>query len=481
MHKMTTEKYDLIVIGTGSGGLSVGLSMHELGFKVLFVEKSTSFIGGECLNTGCVPSKALIHVAKILHQSSKAGNYGMQVSGKPDFERVKAYIKERQDQIRAHENADYFRQKGISIVEGIARFASKRSIEVNGKEYFAKNIIMATGSKPKKLKIEGVEKVAYYDNENIFDLDVLPERLLVVGAGPVGIELAQAFQRLGAEVTVINRHKTILTREDREITEVLFQKLKEDGIKFYNEAEVKFFADKNTAVIKNAENKEEKISFDIVLVAIGREILLDELNLEKADIKTDQGKLIVDNYLRTTNKNVQVAGDVAGEMKFSHAAELHASVIVYNLLSPFKKKLNYDTFSWVTFTDPEVATFGLDEKTLTDRGIAYEKFIYDFKEDDRAIIDEYSYGKMVLFLKKGMIKKRNMKILGGSMVAPNAGGTIQELILAASTDIGILDIFNKTYSYPVSERVNKMAVIQKYTKELTPFVKRVLRRIYRLW
>ncbi|MBD0259757.1 MAG: NAD(P)/FAD-dependent oxidoreductase, partial [Cytophagales bacterium] len=351
------QKYDIIVIGTGSGGLSIGLTMHTLGFKVLFIEKDEGNVGGECLNSGCVPSKALIHVARLVHGARKAGAFGL-TSGLVDFEKVKAYIRERQDIIRGHENAYYYRQMGIDVVVGTASFADAETVTANGERYSAPKIVIATGSVPVRLDVPGAEDVPYFDNQNFFSLPRLPRQLLVVGGGPIGLEMGQALHRLGSAVTVVYRNDRLLNKDAPEASQILLDRMRAEGITFYPQSKVLFFPTTDVAVVEGPDKKRREVSFDAVLVAIGRRVHLEGLHPERAGIETKDGKIVVDDYLRTTNKRVYVIGDASGTLYFSHAAVLQASVMANNFFSPLKRKINYDHFSWVTFTDPEVATFG---------------------------------------------------------------------------------------------------------------------------
>jgi pyruvate/2-oxoglutarate dehydrogenase complex dihydrolipoamide dehydrogenase (E3) component len=474
------DLYDIIVIGAGSGGLSVGLSMHQLGFDVLLVDKNDKAIGGECLNTGCVPSKALIHVSRQVHAAKKAANYGFQIQGEIDMIKVKNYVDEKREIIRKHENASYFEDLGIDVALGTARFISKDSIEVGNNIFTGRKIVIATGSRPRKLDVPGVEMVKYYDNESIFDLEYLPEKLLIVGGGPIGMELGQAFHRLGSKVTIIHNDELIMTKEDPEITKILMRKLEEEGMKFYLNAKIKKFNNANEAVIECDDKKDIILDCNAVLVGIGRELNFKELELENAEVEVEDGKIITDSYLRTTNKRIYLSGDVAGNLKFSHGAELHATLLVNNFLSPIRKKLSFETFPWVTFTDPEVATFGLSEKEIKEKGIKYEKRVMDFEEDDRAVVGDYQYGKLILFLEKSFFFPGNSKIIGGSMIAPHAGEITQELVLANAAGIKSSEIFNKIYAYPTSARVNKTIMINRYNEFLTPFIKKMLKFLYRL-
>lgn len=475
-NNMKENTFDIIVIGAGSGGLNIAGFMNRVGFRVLLIDKSDAHIGGDCLNFGCVPSKALIHVARIVRAAKNASAFGVGTSGNPDWSKVRAYIKEKQDIIREHENAEWFRKKDMTVVLGVASFVSKNQVAVDGVVYSGKKIVLATGSRPRTLTGQGIEKVArVLNNENIFTMDSLPARILFLGAGPIGIELAQALSHLGSQVTVVDPGTQILGKEDREMAEVVQKELEKEGVEFRLGYALKEFTGPNEALCESKEKGAETFQFDAVFVGIGRVLNTEGLSLEKAGIQMDEkGKLIVDPYLRTTNKNVFTCGDIAGNFQFTHAAEMHASVILKNFFSPFKKKFSGDAISWTTYTTPEVATFGVGEAELKKRGVAYTVLASDFSEDDRAITDEYQYGKTKLCIdKKG-------KILGGTMVAPNAGELIAELVLAQKSGLGVGALFNKTYAYPAASRINKRLASSFFASKLTDPIKTLLRMLYKV-
>ncbi len=472
--------YDIIVIGAGSGGLSIAIPMQKFGFRVLLIDKSDHAIGGECLNDGCVPSKALIHVARQVHQARQATAYGLQVSGAVDMAQVMAYVKNRQAEIRDHENAAFFRREGMDVALGAARFTGRNQVEVSGKVYHGKKIVIATGSRPRELKIPGVENVRYLTNQNLFELKKLPGKLVVIGGGPIGIEMAQAFRRLGSEVTVVHSKEMILEKEAPEIAGVLYQRLRAEGITFHLRAEAHSFPDPRHLLIKTRDGQELTLPFDQLLAGIGRELRYQELGLEMAGIATVKHGLMVNEYLQTSNPDVYVCGDIAGSLKFSHAAEQQATILLNNFLSPLKKKLDNTHMSWVTFTDPEVATFGASEETLREDKVDYEKLTLDFTEDDRAVVEDYQYGKLVLYIEKGSLLNRNPKLLGGSMVAPGAGEMFQELVLAHTQGLGINVFFDKIYPYPTASAVNKRIVLHKKEEQLTGLVKKGLHLLYKI-
>ena len=477
---MSDKIYDVIIIGAGSGGLSVGLFLSKMNFKVLILAKSYKDIGGDCLNDGCVPSKALLHISAIAHSAKMADELGLKVTGKVNIKKAIKYIYDRQEIIREHENASWLKKQGLDVVLGETHFVGRNEVAVNDDVYKGKKIVLATGSQPIKLDVPGVEMVNYYDNKNIFQIDELPERLLIIGGGPIGIEIAQAFSRLGSKVIILNHGTSILEHDDITLTEILSDQLKKEGLEILLETEVEKFTSAKNATLKSPKGNNLEIEFDAVFVGIGRKLLLDTLNLEKAGIKIQDDKIVVDEYLRTTNKNVLLCGDIAGSLQFSHAAEFHARIILNNFFSPLKKKLNNDHMSWVTFTEPELATFGLNEKILKKRKIEYVKLQQDFSGDDRAITDNYQYAKTILYLSKKTLFKKE-KILGGTMVAPKAGELIQELILANTAGFSTSAIFNKIYPYPVASRVNQHLIVKHKEKNITSGIKQLLQLSFKIF
>ncbi len=464
-------KYDIIVIGAGSGGLNIASFMNKAGFNVLLVDKSDRDIGGDCLNYGCVPSKALIHISRLIYNAKESTKFGFKISGEIDIKRVVEYITSKKEFIRTHENADYFRKQGMDVVLGFAKFISKDSIEVEGKKFSAKKIVIATGSMARKLDIPGVEKLELYNNESIFNLNHLPKKFLFIGGGPIGIELGQALNRLGSEVTIVQNINQFLQKEDKEIADVLLQQLKKEGIKFkFNSVPIKAIS-KNEVLIRNKDGKEEIVKCDSVFVGIGRQLNLEGLDLNKAGIKHSERKIEVNEYLQTTNSNIYLCGDIVGSYQFTHAAEMHAGVLINNFFSPLKKKINYDNIAWVTYTYPEIATFGLKTDELKKRNIEFEVINTNFEHDDRAIVDNFTNGKVKLYIS-------NNKILGGTMVAPNAGELIQELILANSAKLSITELFKKVYPYPTASRINKKAISSIFSRKLNPFSKKLMRWLY---
>lgn len=474
-----TKPYDIIVIGAGSAGLSTALFTGKVGLRTLLIDKSERHIGGDCLNWGCVPSKALIHVARIIHSASEARQFGLSVSGTPDLGKVMAYVSRAQAHIREHENSAYLAGQGIDVVLGEASFTSRRSVRVGERTFNGKKIVIATGSRPSHPAIAGIDMVKRFDNESIFNVSELPSRMLVLGAGPVGVEMAQVFRRLSCEVTLVGRNERILPADPKEVTEVLRSRLVNEGITIHTGAVVDAFLTSTSCRIRHHDGHEETLHFDAVFVATRRTLSIESLNLAVAGVETVDSSITNNPRLATSNPHVFVCGDVAGKHMFSHAAEQHARVLLNNFFSPLRKKVDDSRLSWVTFSDPQVATFGVPENNLQKAGTAYEKLVFDFGEDDRAVVDDYQYGKLILYVSVRNVFGRR-RILGGSMIAPQAGEMIQELILAMNQSLDVKALFEKIYPYPVASRVNQFIIVQHQEKRLTGSVKGLLKLLFRV-
>ncbi len=474
--KVTSAKtsFDLIVIGAGSGGLTIAAFMNRIGLSVLLIDKRDETIGGDCLNFGCIPSKALLHIAREVAAARRAAAYGLSVGGAVVWERVREYIAGVQSTIREHENATWFRSQGMTVVLGEARFVGKNQVQVADTVYTSKRIVLATGSRPRTLTVPGIEQVQnLHTNETIFTMDVLPRRLLVLGGGPIGIEMAQAFARLGSTVTVADPSARILGKEDAELASIVAKRLAAEGVHFLLEHTLTHFSAPDTARFTTSAGGEVATTFTDVLVAIGRTPNIESLNLAAGSIATDKReRLVVDRYLRTTNRHVFACGDVAGNFQFTHAAEMHAATIIRNFFTPWPRPFTGEGISWVTFTDPELATFGSGVADLRSAGVPFEELVTDLTHDDRAITDDYRYGLQKLYISP------TGTILGGTTVAPQAGELVQELILAKHAGLTLTQLFAKTYAYPVATRVNKRSAATFMARKLTPLRTRLLRFLY---
>jgi pyruvate/2-oxoglutarate dehydrogenase complex dihydrolipoamide dehydrogenase (E3) component len=469
-------KYDIIVIGAGSGGLHIANFMSALRLKVLLVEKH--LIGGDSLNYGSVPSKALISIAHTVDCARKAEAFGVHALSSVDMLKVAARIKERQDVVRIHENPDYLRNKGIDVLIGTPYFISAEAVAVNDRSYTARRIVIATGSRPAVPAIEGLETVDYLTSETIFNNKALPGKLLVIGAGPAGIEIAQAYRRLGSKVIVVDIEDRILPKEDPDISETLLTILQKEGIEFrLGMKPLRFLNKKSLRIVSSAKSgvkKEETLFFDRVLLAAGRKLNIDGLDLDTAGIVVKNNKILLDKFLRTTNKRVYCCGDAAGDFRFTHWAEYQASVVIRNMVCLFKKPVNRDLAAWVTYTDPEVATFGLWSAAMDVRGIKYQTVTVPLEDVDRAACEGIKEGLLKLFIARG-------KIMGGTLIARNAGEIVGELVAFAALKIPFVRLYDRVYPYPTLSRINQKAVRQFLGHKLYGHSARTLKLIYKLF
>ena len=473
--KKGSDYFDIIVIGAGSGGLNIAGFMNRIGLRVLLIDKAEHSIGGDCLNFGCIPSKALIHVAREVHSSKNAAKFGFSIQGNVDIKKVMTYVKDKQSIVRIHENSEHFRNIGMTVLLGAATFSGPKSVMVNGKEYSSKKIIIATGSRPRHLDFEGANQAKIYTNESIFDIEELPSRFVFVGGGPISLEIGQAFAMLGSKVTIIHGGKNILEKEDPAVGAFMQKELTGMGIELILEAKPLSFEGGSSGgeLVVSTPTGEKRIEADAIFAGIGRVLNIENLELAKAGIKltTNAKQIIVDEYLRTTNPNVYTAGDVAGGLMFTHAAELHASTIISNFFKPFNKKLNTESFGWVTYTTPEIATFGFSAENLKKNQIKYQEVYSSLLEDDRAIVDE-SAGFIKLFVDHGG------KLLGGTLVAPQAGEIIGELLLAKHKSLKVGDLFNRVSPYPTAARIIRKAAGIYQSQKLTSLAKKILRFLW---
>ena len=456
------EHYDLIVVGAGAGGLGAAGIARTFGLRTLIIEAEARNVGGDCLNYGCVPSKALIHVARLAQAARAAGTYGMDVGGEVDFARALRHVHAAQARIREHENAEWLAaQDHQDVAIGWARFTGERTLAVGERTYTAQRIVLATGSRPRRLEVPGVDDVdSLHTNHTFFARErPLPRRLLVVGGGPIGCELAQAMRRLGSAVTLVNRGDRLLDKELPAYSRTLEARLRAEGVDVRHGAEVAAFSGPTTAVLAREGADDEAFEFDECLVAIGRDQSVRDMDLGRAGIATDEhGVLRVDDRYRTTNPHVFAVGDAMGRENFSHAAEMHNRDLIVNMLSPIERRHSLERFSWVTYTSPEIATFGLSAKQLDEREIDFETIDQPFADDDRAIAEGYAdEAHLTLYVAPSRVPGRGAQILGGSMIAPQAGELVQEWILAIASGATLSDVFNKIYAYPVASRINQKA------------------------
>lgn len=448
--------YNLVVIGAGSAGLVTSYIAATIKAKVVLIEKHR--MGGDCLNTGCVPSKALLRSAKFLNHVKRADEFGIK-SATVEFnfaqvmERVQAVIKK----VEPHDSVERYNKLGIECISGAAKITSPYTVEVNGQVLTTRNIVIATGAKPLIPAIEGIETIGYLTSDTLWGLRKLPTRLLVVGGGPMACELVQAFARFGSQVTQIERSSRIMIREDIEVSEIVMQRFKDEGVDVRIEHKpIKFIIDQGIKKLICAyQGQQLEIEFDEVLIVTGRLANTKGFGLEALDISLTPKKTIETNqYLQTLYPNIYACGDVAGPYQFTHVAAHQAWYASVNaLFSGFKKfSVDYSVIPWATFTDPEVARVGLNEQDAIAKGVAYEVTRYDIDDLDRAIADEEAHG----FIKVLTVPGKD-KILGVTIVGEHAGDLIAEYIAAMRHNFGMNKILGTIHIYPTLVEANKYA------------------------
>ena len=471
---MTKYDYNIIVIGGGSAGLVSSYIASAVKAKVALIEKHK--MGGDCLNTGCVPSKALLRSAKMISYAKRAKEFGFKKTTVDfDFKDVMNRVQNIIKIIEPHDSRKRYTALGVECIEGEAKILSPHNVEVNGITLTACSIIIATGAKPLIPNIPGLDQINYLTSDNVWDLKELPKKLLVLGGGPIGVEMAQAFSRLGAEVTIVEMTPQILIREDEEVIELVTERFVKEGIKVLINHKAKEF--KHNLLICEHKSKDVSIPFDKVIIALGRQANIEGFGLEELGVKIRETKTIEANaFLQTNIKSIYVCGDVTGPYQFTHTAAHQAWYACVNaLFSPLKKfKVDYTVIPWATFTDPEVARVGLNEKDAKIQNILYEVTTYDIDDLDRAIADSEAHG----FIKVLTVPNKD-KILGVTIVGRHAGDLIAEYILAMKYGLGMNKILATIHIYPTLSEANKYVAGNWKKEHLPTFAIKILERFHK--
>lgn len=450
------ESFDtnLIVIGAGSAGLVSSLIAATVKARVVLVERHK--MGGDCLNTGCVPSKTLISSARVKHLVDSADRFGIRAKvGGVDFDRVMGRVQQAIKTIEPHDSVARYTELGVDCMHGDAELLSPWQVRVGERIISAPKIIIASGAAPRIPEIPGLDRVPYVSSEDVWQLDVLPERLLVLGGGPIGCELAQSFARLGARVSVLSRAPTLLPREDADVAALMSRQFAEEGISFLGDHRPLEFRADDGEYSLDAEHGGDivHIGFDRVLIAVGRQANVTGMGLECLGIGlTASGTIEVNEFMQTAMPTVYACGDVAGPYQFTHMASHQAWYATVNaLFGRFRKfKVDYSVVPWATFTDPEVARVGLNEREARSRGIAYELSYYSLEEHDRAIAEGEARGFIKVLTPPG-----KDRILGATIVAPHGGELIAEFVLAMRHKLGLKKILATIHIYPTWSEANK--------------------------
>jgi pyruvate/2-oxoglutarate dehydrogenase complex dihydrolipoamide dehydrogenase (E3) component len=461
---------DICVIGAGSGGLSVAAAAAAFGVPVVLIEKGK--MGGDCLNTGCVPSKSLIAAGKHARAGVEARGFGVRAPRPEiDFAGVHKHVHDVIAAIAPTDSRERFTGLGVRVIEGTARFKDADTVTVGEEiEIKARRFVIATGSSPSVPPIPGLDATPHLTNETVFDLTARPSHLLIIGAGPIGLELAQAFRRLGSEVTVLEAAEP-LAREDRECAEIVLDQLAREGVQVRGGVSVVRVAAAGPnvqAVVRDGE-REETIEGSHLLVATGRRVNTAGLELERAGIKFDRGGILVDKRLKTANKRVYAIGDVAGGAQFTHVANYHAGLVIRSALFRLPAKVNEDIIPRVTFTDPELAHVGLSEAEAKRRRHAFRVLRWPYHENDRAQAERDTIGHI-----KVITSKRG-KILGATIVGAAAGELITTWTLALNRGLNIGAFTGIVMPYPTLAEIGKRAAITYFTPSLASnWVRRII-------
>ena len=463
------HQYDIIVIGGGAAGLTASGVAVSLGAKTMMVEKAK--LGGDCTWYGCVPSKVLLNLGKKVA-----------ISGKPvNWQEVRAKLDTiRQDIYEEADNPEKFREMGIDVEDGEAKFVDRNTLQVkNGKgflrEMSAKYFVIATGANAFVPPITGIDKTPHLTNHNLFEIDELPKSMIIVGGGPIGTEMAQAFQNLGTEITVVDMLDTILSNDHPELTSILKERLEKQGVKYELGAGVKSVSgDEKTVEVTIERDCETKVlKAEKLLIATGRRANFEPLNLDAAGVKTGKNGITINNKCRTNVRNIYAIGDVTGRYQFTHMSEHMAKVAVSNALLKFPMKIDHKHVPWVTYTEPEMAHVGASQKQLDENGVKYETYKFPYKMIDRAISDEKTIGWIYVYA-----KKLNGKILGADVLGAHAGELISQYALAMKNGITLRNMADTIYPYPSYGLGARRAADQWYVKSQSTGVVKWIKRIF---
>ncbi len=456
--------YNMVAIGGGAAGLVTSYIGAAVKAKVALIEKHK--MGGDCLNTGCVPSKALIKSAKMANFAKDAKKYGFdQVEIQFNFAKIMERVQDVIKEIEPHDSIERYEKLGVDCITGSAKIISPWEIEVNGKIITTKNITIATGAGPFVPPIKGIQNVKFLTSENLWDLKELPEELIILGAGPIGLEMAQSFNRFGSKVTVIEMGKQIMSKEDADVANLVYRKLLDEGVNILLEHKAVEFEGSNTLICHTTSGETVKVNFEKILVAIGRKANTSGFGLEDIGVELNpNGTISTNEYLQSNFPNIFACGDVAGPYQLTHMAAHQAWYCAVNgLFGSFKKfKVDYSAVPWTTYTDPEVATVGKNEKELAHAGIDYDLTTYGIDDLDRAITESEQYGLVKVLTQKG-----SDKILGATIVGMNAGELLIEFVSAMKNGFGLNAILGTIHSYPTMGEANKYAA-GNWKKARTP-------------
>jgi pyruvate/2-oxoglutarate dehydrogenase complex dihydrolipoamide dehydrogenase (E3) component len=469
-------RYNLVVVGAGTAGLVTAAAAAGLGARVALVERA--LMGGDCLNVGCVPSKGVLRAAHAAHAVREAAAFG--VSTPPpdvDFAAAMARMRRLRAGLSVKDTAERFRGLGVDVYLSDARFTGPDTVEVDGRRLAFVRAVIATGARATGLPVPGLDEAGFLTNESVFSLTTLPARLVVIGAGPIGCELAQAFRRFGSDVTIVSLDPRVLPRDDADAAAILAAQFAREGIRLALGARIQRVerrADTKVVVFERGSGREEAVG-DALLLGVGRAPNVEGLGLEAARVAYDASGVHVDDRLRTTNPLVYAAGDVCSRWKFTHAADAMARIVVQNALFLGRKKASALVIPWCTYTDPEVAHVGMTAEEATARGDDVQTLTVELGDVDRAVLDGETAG-----FARAHVARRGGRVLGLTLVARHAGETIGEAALAMTQGLGIAALGATIHPYPTqAEALRRLGDLHQ-RQRLTPRVKRLFEAWFRL-
>ncbi len=473
-------EFDSVVIGGGSAGLTASGICANFGAKTMMIERHR--LGGDCTWTGCVPSKILLKAGKVAQQIREAGKYGL-IDGEPgiDFKKVIEHVHKIRDEV--YEDADrpeIYEEMGIEVVEGDASFIDAHTIEIKSKDGEVRKVtsrffFIAAGGSAFVAPIDGIDSVNYLTNDGLFDIEKLPEELVIIGGGPIGTEMSQAFSNLGSKVTVIDMAESIMVNDDPELTEILFKELKKQDIHYELGASVISVseADNKVNVHIEVDGTEKTISGDKLLMATGRKPNLDNLGLDEAGVEYTKKGITINNSCRTNKKNIYAIGDIASKYKFTHMSEHMAKIATTRAMLKIPMKMDLKHITWATFTTPEVAHVGATEKELKEKGEKFEVYRFPYSKIDRAITEGETTGLIKIYA-----KKFSGKILGASVVGAHAGEFISEYAVAMKNGVSLRNIADTMHPYPSWGLGARRAADQWYIRNQSAGTVKWIKRIF---
>ena len=470
--------YNLVVIGAGTAGLVCAAGGAALGGRVALVEHR--MMGGDCLNWGCIPSKSIIRSSRFYADVRDAELFAAPASNtqEANFPAVMERMRRLRARISKHDSVERFQRLGLDVFLGMARFTGRNTVKVDGTTLRFKKAVIATGARPRIPSIEGLTEAGFLTNETVFNLTLRPAHLMVIGGGPLGCELAQAFCRLGSEVTIVQEEPQFLPKEERDAAQMVADAFERDGIHVrLNTKAVRVIPNDGRKEVRLiSEGRENVVAVDQILVGVGRAPNVEDLNLEAAGVRYDsENGVAANDRLQTSNSNIYAAGDVCMEHKFTHVAEATARIVVQNALFLGRKKASALTIPWCTYTDPEVAHVGLYVHEAVNRGIPVTTFTVPMNDVDRAIADGEEEGFVKIHVRDG-----SDKILGATIVARHAGEMINEISLAMVSGVGLKTIGKVIHSYPTQAEAIKKAADAYMRTRLTPWLK-TLSELWLAW